>query len=391
MSFGVRARSPFGLILVLFLGQVLVGCSHFQATSHEKQFVFEKSWARHTIEGDYYLGARVNHTQEPVLYKELVIQGNELDSLSAYDKTTGRLRWKKRISGGVASSAKLADGVLYFGGGDGFFYAVQAANGVTKWSFPIRSEGIGAPLVANDAVYFLAGNSAAYAVRASTGEQIWFYNRPDPADITVRGASEPSLYGKNLYLGFSDGALVVLDKDKGTVVWEKPLSTNARFKDVDAKPVIDGERVYISSYDGQLYCLNALNGQTLWVSDEGGFTPVTIFENTIYYSTSTRKLMALDKVSGKQLWSVDLKKTVASQPVVYRGLVLASEWSGSLKAFDQLTGRLVTAFDTGRGVTSRPALDPARDAVYVMSVDANLFALRLKLKNQKSTLPWEIE
>lgn len=377
-------------ITSLFLLVSLTHCSSLKTVPSKKQFVFEKSWARHTMSGDFYLGARINHTTEPVLFNDLVIQGNEYDGIIAYNQKSGKLKWRKAISGGVTSSARLVDDVLFLGGGDGFFYALNASTGVTKWSFPIRSEGIGTPLIDNGIVYLLSGNNAAYALKATTGEQVWFYNRPDPADITVRGASEPSLSGKNIYLGFSDGAIVVLDKDKGTVVWEKQLSQGARFKDVDSKPVIDGDRIYVSSYDGQLYCLNLANGQTLWVNEEGGYSPVTIASNTIYYSTSTRKVLALDKTSGKILWARDLKSTVASQPVVYRGLVLISEWSGSLKALDQLSGEVVARFDTGRGVTSKPTINSANETVFVMSVDANLYALRLKLKNKKTEMPWDL-
>lgn len=370
------------VVLSLFGSLTIMGCASLKLTAAKKQFVFERSWARHTIEGPYYLGARINHIMEPVLFSDLVIQGNEFDGIVAYNKTTGNLRWRRHIVGGVASAARLFNGHIFFGGGDGFFYALNATNGQTKWSFPIRSEGIGAPLVTEDAVFFLAGNNSAYALKTTSGEQIWFYNRPDPSDITVRGASEPNLVGKNIYLGFSDGALVAIDKDKGTLLWEKQLGQGARFRDIDAKPIIDGGRIYVSSYDGQLYCLNLANGQTIWVNEEGGFTPVTVSSDTIFYSTSTRKVLALDKMSGKIIWSTDLENTVAGSPTLFRGLVLIGEWSGSLRALDQQTGKTVALFETGRGITAKPIVDPTSQLVYVMTADANLFALRLNFKTQ---------
>lgn len=382
------------MTLHIFCLLFAVGCASFKSINAKKHFVFEKSWVRHTVSGDYYLGARINHVAEPILFSDLIIQGNELDGIVAYNKTTGQIKWKHYITGGVPSSARLFNGYLFFGGGDGFFYSINATTGATKWSFPLRAEGIGTPLVTEDVVYFLAGNNSAYALKTLTGEQVWFYSRPDPADITVRGASEPTLKGKYLYLGFSDGALVAIDKEKGSLLWEKQLAQSVRFHDVDSKPIIDGDRIYVSSYDGQLYCLNLSNGQTIWVNDEGGFTPVTVSDNSpniIFYSSSTRKVLALEKTSGKVIWATDLKKTIAGSPTLYRGLVLIGEWSGSLRALDQLTGESVAFFETGRGVTAKPIVDESTQSVFVMTADANLFALKLDFKTKHTRLPWEIE
>ncbi len=383
---GVFRRSRVPALKVLILALVAIGALSGCATMKQptaKRFVLERSWARHTLMREY-LGARINHVMEPLLFEGLVIQGNEVDGIMAYDQVTGRQRWKRAIQGGVTASAKIEGDTLLFGAGDGFFYALDALTGRTKWSFPIRSEGIGSPLVQDGVVYFLTGTNTAYALKVASGEQIWVYSRPDSANLTVRGASEPTSWGTRLYAGFSDGVLVALDRAKGTVIWEKPLSESGRFRDVDSKPVIDGNTLYVSSYDGQLYALDVSTGQTLWVNDQGGFSPVTVSGANLYYSSSTRKVLALDKASGKVLWDRDLKTTVATPPVVYRGLVFFGEWSGVFRALDLTTGSEVAHFATGRGVTSKAALDKKTDTFYVMTADANLFALKLKLKDRLS-------
>lgn len=381
-------RQNLSLLFLFASLNFISGCAGLKADRGEKKFVIEKSWARNTLQKEY-LGARVNHVMEPVLFSNLVIQGNEIDGITAYDRITGQKKWNRKIIGGVTSAAKVEAGLIYFGAGDGFFYALDATSGFTKWSFPIKSEGIGAPVIESGVVYLLAGNNAAYALKAASGEQLWFYSRMDSASITVRGASEPSVSENRVYAGFSDGYLVALDKTKGTLIWEKELGSSVRFRDVDSKPVIEAQRIYVSSYDGQLYCLNLANGQTIWTNDEGGFTPVTISGNSLYYSTSTQKVISLDKHSGKLLWSKPLSKTVASQPLVYRGLVLFGEWSGQLRVLEERTGEDVTQFNTGRGVTSVPALEAKSGYIYVMTADANLFALKLLLKNQRAGWTWE--
>ena len=362
-------------------------CSLINADYQDNQFLFIRRWVRHTPTKDY-VGYRISHVMEPVIAGNLVIAGNEFDGIRAYNKLTGQDKWKRYINGGVTASARLYDGTVYFGAGDGYFYALDARTGRTQWRFPIRSEGIGAPLVTPDTVYFLTGTNSAYAVDRKTGNQIWVYPRQDSASITVRGASEPTLIGDKLYAGFSDGFLVALDKARGTMVWEKQLNSAIRFRDVDAKPVLDNGRLYVSSYDGQLFCLDEKTGHTIWTDDQGGFTPVTIVGNRIYYSTSTRMVQALDKVSGKVLWSLNFKDTVATQPVYYRGLVLFGEWDGPLVAVNARTGKTVAQFITGIGVTAMPTIDPKTSMVYLNTRDANLFALKMSLRSPMKDWPW---
>ena len=374
------------LVLVIVTGAVS-GCST-SGVKPKKEFNFEKSWVRRTVQNEY-LGARVAHVMSPVLFESLVIQGNEIDGLVAYQQKSGREKWRRSITGGVTTAAKVHQGSLYFGAGDGFFYALDARTGSTKWSFPIRSEGLGAPLIYDNVVYFVSGTNSLYALKAESGEQVWFYNRIDAASLTVRGASEPTVVGASVLVGFSDGYLVSLNKSSGSVQWERKLGETVRFRDVDAKAVVDGGLAYVSSYDGKLYCINVNSGQVVWTNDEGGFTPVTIWQDTLFYSTSTRKVLALEKSSGKQVWSLDLANTVAGQPIVHRGLLIFGEWKGKLRAVDQKSGRAVTSFSTGLGITAMPTLNESTNYVYVMSADANLFALRLNLQSRLGGWEWE--
>jgi len=379
-------RLGVGLIAVSML--TLAGCSTIKnafTNRSEKSFQIERNWVRQTTQLEY-VGPRVNHVMAPVIFDNMIIQGNEIDGIVAYDRKSGHKIWTKYIKGGVCADAKVDNNLLYFGAGDGFFYSVDPHTGNTKWSYPIKAEGIGAPTIDNGVVYFVAGNNVSYALSSNRGELIWTYGRNESLPLTIRGASEPSTDEKHVYIGFSDGYLVSLSKDKGTVVWEKQLNSNLRFKDIDSKPVIEGDRIYVSSYDGQLYCLKKINGSTIWVNENGGFSPVTIHGNNLYYATSDRKLMAIEKSSGKVLWKKDLVNTVASQPVIYKDLVLYGEWSGPLRVVSLKDGENITSFTTGWGVTSSATIDEKTGDVFLMSADANIYALKLVAKSRADVI-----
>lgn len=367
-----------------------LGCSSLtkNRTVVAKKFHFDRAWARHTLSSNYS-GYQLTHMMQPILFGELVIQGNAVDGIVAHDKNSGNLKWRRNIKGGVEAGAALGGETLFFGGNDGFFYAVDAYTGRNKWSFPLRAEGLGRPLVHEGVVYFLAGNSMAYALRADSGEQVWIYSRMDGANLTVRGASEPSVSGANILFGFSDGFLVSLNRSTGSLAWERRLATNVRFKDVDSKPVVRADRVYVSSYDGQLYCLSVKDGTTIWSSDDGGFQAPTIHESTVFVSTSDGRVASLDAKSGKKNWDTKLNQTIAGSPQYFRGLLIFGEWQGELVALDAMTGTKVNRYSTGRGLVSPLTLDYDGQKAFVMGTNGDLYSFRLSWQSPSVRWEWE--
>lgn len=367
----------------------LSGCTTLIARpTTERKFQFSRLWARHTLEKEY-LGTRIDHRMPAVLYKDLVIQGNAIDGIRAYHQATGHEKWKKLIRGGVEMGAVIHRDRVFFGANDSFFYALNAQTGQVEWTFPLRAEGLGRPTVSGDLVYFLAANNTLYALRTTTGEQVWIYNRPETTSLSVRGGAEPVVSGNTLYVGFSDGAFLALDKNRGSLLWERQLGTAPRFKDIDSKAVLDGDRLYVSSYDGQLYSLSTSDGRTLWTYEEGGYTAVSLEGDLVFYASSSGSLVGLDKNSGQVRWKRSLDKTIATQPIFYRGLLIYGEWTGLIRAVDARNGQDVGHYATGRGVASTPVIDAKKNVGYFTSVDANIYALNLGWIRKGEAWEWE--
>ena len=379
----------FSALIVSSIFLSLCACSSIKKEAAERVFTIDRKWARYTPI-DLYLGASLNHRMQPLLFGEYVIQGNSIDGIRAYRKNTGAPVWQRHFSGGVEIGAALSGSNLLFGAGDGFFYSLDAYTGTTRWSFPIKSEGLGEPTVQGDVVYFVAGNGTTYAVNINSGEQIWFYSRVASRPMTIRGSSQPTIVGQSLILGFSDGNLVALNKDTGSMMWERPLGSDERFSDIDAKPVLFKGQLYISAYDGKLYSLDPQTGKVNWSVDHGGFTAPEIHENKIYVSSSTGEVLCLELSTGKKLWSYKVSgQGVATAPVYYRGLILFGEWRGNMVALDALSGEVVDSYSTGVGITSAPTIDIDTATLYVMTADANLFVFGLNWKKQWERWEWQ--
>jgi outer membrane protein assembly factor BamB len=239
-------------------------------------------------------------------------------------------------------------------------------------------------------VYFLAGNNILYALDSKTGKQLWNYNRGEASSLSIRGGSRPTLYKGTLYVGFSDGFLGAINARDGSLVWERKLNGNLKFVDVDATAVVDENNIWVSSFDGALFCLSRVDGQIQWRLEDGGATPVAIDGESLYYSSNNQNVYSLDKKTGAVKWkySFEEKFGVPTQPVVSKGLVIFGLSSGSLVALSAVSGKPAATYDPGTGVFATPFVD--NDGwVYVYSNQANVHKLKIAWHRPQDDYEWK--
>ncbi|UXR63514.1 PQQ-binding-like beta-propeller repeat protein [Bdellovibrio bacteriovorus] len=370
------------IVLLGALLMTLVGCSTLNSglekwsslNNSKREYEVKTAWVRRTTEKDN-LGFRKINRMTPVLAGDLIIQGNGMDGIVAYNRDNGQERWRLPITNGAEPSATLIRDRLFVGASDGNFYSIEASTGVVQWTFATKSENLAAPLLDDGIVYFLAGNSVFYALDAATGRQLWLYSRQDTSQFSIRGGSQAALSNGTLYVGFSDGSLVALNAKNGAAVWEVQLNRNKRFRDMDATPVVDGNQIYMAGYDDKLYCISADKGEVLWRVDGGGYSAVTIIGDKLYYPTTNGEVVALKKSNGDKIWSYKLKEGIATQIKPYKGVLVFGESQGFLRFMDANSGTVIGGFEPGRGILSAPQVDEKNGRVYFISGEANLWAM----------------
>ncbi|WP_161964074.1 outer membrane protein assembly factor BamB family protein [Chitinophaga flava] len=105
----------------------------------------------------------------------LPIRGGIPGSLYAIDENTGKLNWESLKNLGFSGRLRLNNNIIYVSADDGYFYAVNAANGNVLWRKYILPNGAGAA-VADHTVYVGGGGTRyLYALDAITGDEKWKY------------------------------------------------------------------------------------------------------------------------------------------------------------------------------------------------------------------------
>lgn len=374
-------------ILFCMLLMMLTGCQYLSVKKETPTYILKPIWVTDTLV-QKNIGFRKVNLFTPILYKDSVIVANALEGLVSYNRSNRFVNWRMKSEFGIEASGVTQGDTLFVGGLNGVMYAVNMTNGKVIWSYDSKAEIVAEPSLHNNSLYFLNGGNSLFSLNAGTGKLNWVYSRQETTTkMTVRGGSRPSFAEGSLYAGFSDGALVSLNSMTGTVQWEVQLNNNSRFKDIDASPVVDGETVYINSYDDKLYAISKANGSILWKSALGGASAPVVSGDKLYYSASTEQFVCLNKKTGELIWKKDTKG-LASEPILLKDFVIFGESAGSLKALDLNTGSTVSSFDPGRGIMSQPSSDHAK-SIFFISGEANFYQVDL-VPQYKSQIPYLI-
>ena len=102
------------------------------------------------------------------------------------------------------------------------------------------------------------------------------------------------------------------------------------------------------------------------------------------FPVSRGDLIALSKKDGKELWKYKTENGIFTDPVVFKGLVTVGESQGSLVFIDMLTGIKKGSFEPGRGVFSKPSINPDQKSVYFISGEGNAYSVLAESSTKSS-------
>lgn len=347
---------------------------------------FSRQWSRSTLQKPYYKFRPLNR-MSPLLAENLVIQGNAVDGIMAFNRKSGHQQWALPFKDGVEGGAALDGDKIYFGANNGYFYCVDIHSGRILWNFKLNSESLSQPLVQGSKVYHVTGNNTLYAFDKKTGESLWIKTNSAKSNMAVRGQTSPVYEKGVLYLGFSDGTFVAVNAQNGRELWSKRLGDDKKFTDVDSTAILTPTCLLVSSYANALYCLNRSSGSIVWRHDFGGYNSVLAIKDKVYFPTLNGEIHLLDGASGKLLRKIVKVKGMPTGLSEYKNYVIYGESEGNLIVRKQDSLEKVTEFSPGLGMYAQPTVDAENGQVFILSNDSNLYRLDLT-EAHDNPFPW---
>ena len=198
------------------------------------------------------------------------------------------------------------------------------------------------------------------------------------------GGSAPAVANGVVYASSWDDNVYALNASTGAKLW----SFATGFWVCCGAPAVANGAVYAGSVDGNLYALNASTGAKLWSfaavnTSGGGYSSPAVVNGIVYVASWETPdsgwpghVYALDGSAGAMLWTFAVGESPTwpmPDLAVANGVVYASgSGDGNLYALDASTGAELWSYAAGGRVQS-PAV--ANGVVYVGSADGNVYAL----------------
>ena len=314
----------------------------------------------------------------------------------AFRASDGTQLWQTPITGPERSSRALfGGGVSYDSGriyatnGTGHAAALDAETGALAWRVQPGGPLRGAPTVANDNVYVVSQDNQLFALNPADGKTRW--NGAGALELAgVFGTASPAAASGTVVAGFSSGELNAYRYENGRVVWQDALSRTsistavASLSDIDADPVIDNGRVYAIGQGGRMVALELNTGQRIWEINAAGISTPWVAGEWIYVVTDQAQLLCLNRATGRVRWMTQLARWRDPKdkegPISWVGPVLAGERlilansQGQLTNVSPLDGSVQSTIETKMPVSLPPIV--ADNTLYVLHDEGRLSAWR---------------
>lgn len=368
---------------------ILTGCAGDEDTIQmaplpvvESSFVPVQSWNGKVGSGiDHYFSKL-----RPALgYGKLFVADRD-GVVKALDPDTGAVIWEQDLetdfSARLAGGITLSYGKVFIGSENAEVIALDEETGELSWRAAVEGEVLSKPLVDEGLVIVNTSRGILQALDANTGDSKWQLGSEVPT-LTLRGDSSPVSIAGGVFWGQANGRLAGALMGNGQLLWQQPIGSPKgateidRLVDVDATPVIAGERLYAVGYNGNLVSIDLRTGQPAWKRSYSSATDFVIEGNQLFLITEQDHIIAVDIRSGTELWSNNaLEYRLLSAPTIIDGYLVVGDSEGYLHWLDPVSGDFVAQQEVDGGGIAVPPL-VLNDGYLVITRDGRINKMQM--------------
>lgn len=273
--------------------------------------------------------------------------------------------WQQKVSKqGLSSGVEAAEGTVIVGNKKGQLFALDQATGEQKWTAQLSGAILSASLIQAGRVVTLSNDGTVYAHDLATGQQVWTYNLPD-VQFSLRGTASPiALDPRTVLIASSNAYVYALDILTGVPRMQRRVAVSdgrsdvQRLNDIDGDPVVAGQFLVTTSFQGQVTVTDLASQQVLWSEDASSIQRPEVSNNTVYVTQADGKITAYALTTGEQLWQNDsLLNRQLSNPVVLGQDLVVGDLEGVLHLIDPNSGQLIGRSKTSGEVRSLRVID----------------------------------
>jgi orotate phosphoribosyltransferase len=223
-------------------------------------------------------------------------------------------------------------------------------------------------------------------LRPELFKRVWSYSTEPVLSSDTIPKSNPVCDESLVYFCADSGECSALRQNDGSLVWKFETGGNS-LKRIRSTPALNEKHIFISSYDGNLYCLDRQTGESVWIfkgADWIGSSPCIVPELGgvtvgLEHALPGKRgsIVLLDSATGTKCWEMFTPEYMHSSPLYVTGpnIVVVGANDGVLYAFKGNNGHLAWSYATGGPIKSRPAYDSAAHQIVTGSFDKHVYAV----------------
>lgn len=318
----------------------------------------------------------------PAIDGSMIFAASADGTVVALDKVSGDVRWRQRTGEEITGGVGAAGGIVVFGTRDAQVIALSQTDGERLWATAVSSEVLAAPQTDGRVVVAQSVDGRLTALNASDGVQRWVYDSTVPA-LSLRGTSKPLISGNTVVAGFASGIVAAIDATNGLLIWEERVAVPQgrydidRIIDIDGDPVLSGQTVFISSFQGNLLGLDLASGRIVWGMPGSSYNSLALGLGNIYWVDNFSHVLAVQNNTERTVWeNEDLRLRRVNSPVTINNYVAVADFEGYLHLMSQIDGRIISRVRVDRSGVRANILSEG-DTLYVYGNNGRLVALRL--------------
>ncbi len=283
--------------------------------------------------------------------------------VSAY-KAKQRL-WKSKVTKQeLTAGVEAGEGIVIIGNRKGELFALDQATGSQKWSAKLSGAILSPSLIQSGRVITIANDGTVFAHDTVTGQQVWAYKLPN-VQFSLRGQPAPvRLDERTVVVASANAYVYALDVISGVPRFQRRVAVSdgrsdiQRLIDVVGDPVVAGQYLVTTSFQGQVTTTDLTTQRVVWSEDASSTNSAEVSGDKVFVSTADGKLKAYNLATGELLWqNEELLNRQLSNPVMLGQNLVVGDLDGVIHLIDPNTGKLIGRAKTSGEVRSLRVID----------------------------------
>ena len=190
----------------------------------------------------------------------------------------------------------------------------------------------------------------------------------------IYSSAAASRDGETLYVGSNDNHLYAIDTSSGKIIWRQMLQGK-----IEASPAVGSDgTIFVADFGGVVTAVSR-HGSIEWTYETPGHvgivsSPTLDLEDTVYIGSKTKQVFAIRR-DGTLKWSYLLEENVDSTLTLDRdGKLVFGGSKGGVHVLDSISGRAIWSFNLRSAIFSTPVLC-GHNMMVVTTESGNVFAI----------------